>query len=135
PAASMTDGFEVFVQLVMAAMTTEPCVRSPVLGGVAEAPGASNVGSAWVNDLPASRRFTRSWGRFGPATLGSTVPRSSSSVSEYTASGVDSVWKSPCSRQYASTSAIRSAARPERRRYRMVSASTGKMPHVAPYSG
>jgi hypothetical protein len=28
PAATMTDGFEVFVQLVIAAMTTEPCSRS-----------------------------------------------------------------------------------------------------------
>ena len=30
PAATMTDGFEVFVQLVIAAMTTEPCSRSNV---------------------------------------------------------------------------------------------------------
>ena len=30
PAAIMTDGFDVFVQLVMAAMTTEPSCSDPV---------------------------------------------------------------------------------------------------------
>ena len=37
--------------------------------------------------------------------------------------------------QYASTSAIRSSLRPVRRRYVSVCSSTGKKPHVAPYSG
>ena len=37
--------------------------------------------------------------------------------------------------QYASTSAIRSSLRPVRRRYASVCSSTGKKPHVAPYSG
>ena len=37
--------------------------------------------------------------------------------------------------QYASTSAIRSASRPVRRRYASVTSSTGKKPHVAPVSG
>src|SRR5881409_2409192 len=37
--------------------------------------------------------------------------------------------------QYASTSAIRSGLRPVRRRYSSVTWSTGKNPHVAPYSG
>ena len=31
PAATITDGFDVFVQLVIAAMTTEPCVSSTLL--------------------------------------------------------------------------------------------------------
>ena len=67
--------------------------------------------------------------------LGSTVERSSSRVSVYVASSVAAVWKSPCSLQYASTRLTCSAERPDKRRYRKVSASTGKMPHVAPYSG
>ena len=37
--------------------------------------------------------------------------------------------------QYASTSAIRSSERPVSRRYSSVTSSTGKKPHVAPYSG
>jgi hypothetical protein len=37
--------------------------------------------------------------------------------------------------QYVSTSAIRSSLRPVSRRYSIVCASTGKKPHVAPYSG
>ena len=38
-------------------------------------------------------------GRLGPATLGSTVARSSERVEEYSASGEAAVWKRPCSRK------------------------------------
>ncbi len=56
-------------------------------------------------------------------------------MSEYAASRVCAVWNSPCSFVYASTSWMSQSGRPEKRKYRSVSASTGKMPHVAPYSG
>src|SRR5271165_2279131 len=128
-----TEGFEVLVQLVMAAMTTLPCLReflteavtcSWTLGSstptdVGLPPSASqrslfitpeggpdlaaelglmSEGRALLNDSPACERTTRSCGRLGPARLGSTVARSSDSSSEYSASGVFSSWKSPCSR-------------------------------------
>ena len=44
-----------------------------------------------------SERRTRSCGRRGPASEASTVPRSSSRVSVYSASGLSAVWKRPCS--------------------------------------
>ena len=128
----MTDGFEVLVQDVMAAMTTLPCfsesltlcgtcswtlgsstpmaaglppscsqraelvaadplVFAPVLGFISE-------GRAFWKESAAWERITRSCGRLGPARLGSTVARSRVSSSEYSASGVLSSWKSPCSR-------------------------------------
>src|SRR3954447_6593723 len=72
PAATITDGFDVFVQLVMAAITTEPFVRCP--SGVSAAlPIPLRAASQAAFD---SRRGTRSWGRLGPARLGSTVARS-----------------------------------------------------------
>ena len=77
---------------------------------------------------------TRSCGRRGPASDGSTDERSSSTTCEYVA-GSSGSCQSAFSLQYASTSAIRSAERPVSRRYRSVSSSTGKKPHVAPYSG
>ena len=49
--------------------------------------GESKVGSCWAKLVAASLSRTRSWGRLGPATLGSTAPRSSSSVCVYSASG------------------------------------------------
>src|SRR4051812_36344493 len=126
PAATITDGFEVFVQLVIAAMTTHPWVRWPLWSPRNAAEGA--VGSSTPTAVPpppslsrrislltsvpppstigsdfalvggavlvssiiasdfsqsalASCSVTRSCGRFGPARLGSTVDRSSSSVS------------------------------------------------------
>ena len=50
PAATMTDGLEVFVQLVIAAMTTEPCSssnsESPIETGTARGSGeAAATGS------------------------------------------------------------------------------------------
>ena len=136
PAPSITDGFEVFVQLVIAAITTEPwpssnslpssvlttacagsasatAVGAPACGSGSPSasmlePGAGgslagndshdassgvpfaglplplaiiSLSAAWY-DSAASVSATRSCGRFGPARLGSTVARSSSSVSE-----------------------------------------------------
>ena len=66
---------------------------------------------------------------------GSTVPTSSARVSEYSAAGPPGVRNRPCARAYASTRATWDSGRPERRRYARVSASMGKMPQVAPYSG
>ncbi len=116
PAATITDGFDVFVQLVIAAMTIEPwsmwnspssswtetavggtttggppgpdglppspSQRCTWLGGFGGPPGCRITCSALPNDSFAPLRATRSCGRFGPATLGSTVVRSSSRLSE-----------------------------------------------------
>src|SRR5205085_2604875 len=126
PAASITDGLDVFVQLVMAAMTTEPWCSggsgagsagawavgkdSSVFTASAETTSAttgsglllllavpSRVGRAVENDFATWVNGTRSCGRRGPARLGTTVARSSCSVSEYAASGVSLVWNNPCS--------------------------------------
>src|SRR5665213_3016255 len=81
PAAISTDGFEVLVQLVMAAMTTLPSwmvaltpfiLMSAVLGA---APRASR------KFFFTSGRLMRSCGRFGPASDGTTAARSSDNVS------------------------------------------------------
>src|SRR5581483_11800990 len=141
-AVSITDGFDVFVQLVIAAITTCPWsttqrvpsanvtgtgwVGRPGLGaavtwwGDASSPlPAAGSGSddtiASANIAVARSRGTRSWGRDGPARLGTTVERSSSSVSENVgvASGSN---QSPCSLAYASTSVTCSSVRPVKRR-------------------
>src|SRR5438552_3438063 len=62
------------------------------------------VGSAFRNSRFASASGTRSCGRRGPARLGSTVERSSSTSSEYVGCSVGSC-QSMFSLQYASTSA------------------------------
>ena len=81
-----------FVQLVMAAMTTAPSssasrvaaprftCRTAAVGRPAHAPVARS-GSAAPNADLARFSGTRSCGRFGPAMLGSTLPRSSSTTS------------------------------------------------------
>src|SRR5262245_14249467 len=105
PAAIITDGFDVLVQLVMAAMTTSPWCsgklpRSVVTSRLTpRAPGgvrlpsltqpsiaaASAAGGVEAPTMPASdlrqtladwRRGTRSCGRLGPASDGSTDDRS-----------------------------------------------------------
>ncbi len=108
PAAMRTLGFDVFVQLVMAAMTTEPCVRSAILPSTVTVTGLAAFAfilpsAAWKLAFD-SVSFTRSCGRVGPARLGTTVPRSRCMVSEYLASGAPGSWKRPCSLKYASTS-------------------------------
>ena len=79
----MTAGFEVFVQLVIAAITTAPSSRSnfcapAVTGAFVPLPAAF---SSSVTLPPAAFSAMRSCGRFGPAMLGSTAPMSSVSTS------------------------------------------------------
>src|ERR1019366_581187 len=80
PAATSTEGFEVLVHDVMAATVTAPsrsCSAKPT-------PNTS-LGSrpSAVRKAPrAPDSETRSWGRLGPARLGSTLDRSNSTYSE-----------------------------------------------------
>ena len=90
----MTEGLLVFVQLVMAAMTTAPWVISDewplsltvaCLGecGLVQAKAAlgERGSQRFVPGLlSSSASDTRSCGRFGPASEGSTVARSSETV-------------------------------------------------------
>src|SRR5215472_11049726 len=132
-APTMTDGLEVFVQDVIAAITTEPwstvvCVPSSSVtrtgdealgsglfetgsdaGNVPAMPlsrlgSDTNAPSASRNDVFASASATRSCGRFGPASDGTTVDRSRVSSSEYRAVWPGSCHR-PCCLAYASTSA------------------------------
>ena len=108
-----TKGFEVFVQLVIAAITTLPSLSSTsraVLERCRHGAAARlRVRRACLrrarraSSALAPDNGTWSWGRAGPARLGSTVDRSSSSVSENTGSTSDA--HSPCSLAYASTRA------------------------------
>src|SRR3954463_5585435 len=105
PAPIMTLGFDVFVQLVIAAITTAPCSSADAAAGASAsaAPAAAPVTADTCPDPAASAPFfdepaireprpawklllacfndTRSCGRRGPARHGSTVDRSSSTVS------------------------------------------------------
>jgi hypothetical protein len=124
----MTEGFDVFVQLVIAAMTTEPfrrpnSIRPPsgvsdsrrtsasggaaaVMTGPSRSPpsasqrctalslgsgpacGRPNISTRSRSNVSrASASGTRRCGSLGPAMLGSTDAKSSSSVSEYSGSG------------------------------------------------
>src|SRR5882672_360516 len=66
PAATRTDGFEVLVQLVIAAMTTLPCWRffaDPLVlaaGALASLLGLRSEGRALRKDSPACESATRS---------------------------------------------------------------------------
>src|SRR6476469_9767025 len=178
----MTDGFDVLVHDVIAAIATAPWSTSneapsrvtgvgfdgrpsapsaagkcsglpsplpePEYAGASEAGkdsstdsstgdcGASEVyePSAERNAGLASDSAIRACGRFGPAIDGTTVDRSSDSVSEK-AGSADASCHRPCSLAYASTSATCSAERPVNFRYSMVSPSIGKIAHVEPNSG
>src|SRR5260221_13180217 len=96
----MTDGLDVFVQLVIAAMTTDPCsslaaglgatttAALPLIGppssdrrDIASGSGFGPLPNAPVKLCHTFGSDTRSCGRFGPARLGSTLARSSSSSS------------------------------------------------------
>ena len=97
----MTLGLEVLVQLVIAAITTSPWVSSraiPCTRTLASElpPLASIVGSASSKAALARPSGTRSCGRLGPARLGSTVPRSSASVSLNIGSGAPLSRHMPC---------------------------------------
>ena len=93
PAATITDGLDVLVQLVIEAMTTEPLPSAEASGGAppTRSPKAS------VNDAHTRGRGWRSWGLRGPARLGSMVERSRSRTSLKTGSGSSSVRNRPCS--------------------------------------
>src|SRR5205085_7843645 len=109
PAPSSTDGFDVFVQLVIAAITTAPwpsgnvprsvvaCFCTAMLPGAGAPPSLAHASTAAASQPALSPRMpptalrharrldfngTRSCGRAGPASDGSTVPRSSDTVSE-----------------------------------------------------
>src|SRR5580704_4275375 len=112
----MTDGFDVLVQLVMAAITTEP-------SRIVDFDPLVAISAGFCAELKVSRKFfftsgrlMRSCGRLGPAMEGTTLPRSSSKASEYSGSGESGVRNRPCALAYASTSAISSAERLVRRR-------------------
>src|SRR5262249_2618238 len=77
PAPTMTLGFDVLVQDVMAAITTSPWPRSwlrPATGArlVSSPPLPNSLSSASAKPLLSSLRATRSCGRLGPASDGST---------------------------------------------------------------
>src|SRR5437660_12799750 len=93
----MTDGLEVLVQLVIAAITTDPfstlasglaataTAARPLIGppssvrrAIAAGSGLGDLVSAVVKLFQTSGSATRSAGRIVPATLDSTLPRSSS---------------------------------------------------------
>ena len=91
PAATITEGFEVLVQEVMAAITTEPCwSERPVAPTGAEAARSAAALPKPFLSLGAVKsalkvslifgRSMRSCGRFGPETQGTTVPMSRSMV-------------------------------------------------------
>ena len=118
-----TLGFDVFVQLVMAAMTTEPCVSSTSLPSMRRR--RLRVGRARLRRLREHllERRVEARLRLGElhavlrarrARRGSarSTPRSRCSTSEYVASGAPGAWKSPCSLKYASTSFTCSSLRP-----------------------
>src|SRR5437016_7616105 len=122
PAAIITDGFEVFVQLVIAAITTEPsltwsvrgrcataavsgvavativCAASLTFFGPSVSPGRGRpvVGFGPVNESQIIGKSTRSCGRFGPETDGRTDPRSTSMSSSNVGVGSPSERNMPC---------------------------------------
>ncbi len=98
------------MQLVMAAMTTAPWPISTVwpravtvvvvLVSDSLRPKPRSFTGAWRAFLKEdfiAERATRSCGRLGPASVGTTVPMSSSTVSVNTGSREASVRKRPCS--------------------------------------
>src|SRR5512138_3391809 len=98
-------GLEVLVQLVIAASTTEPL---PMFGSAATVAllvlasaflGLTSVGRAVLNPSATKGSDTRSWGRRGPARLGSTVLMSTSTTWVKDGSGWPGSANMPCSRQ------------------------------------
>src|SRR5277367_65383 len=81
PAANNTDGLDVLVHDVMAAMTTSPSSSCALAFGPVSPATADDTGVGWAkpslralsNSLAAAERVTRSCGRFGPASDGSTL--------------------------------------------------------------
>src|SRR5688572_13727058 len=97
PAPTITDGLEVLVQLVIAEITTEPCLRSNLspFNCTATVLVASfdfiNDGKASAKAFLLSVSAMRSCGRRGPEMLGTTLARSNSNVSLNIGSGDASV--------------------------------------------
>src|SRR5690606_35396988 len=122
PAAIMTDGLDVLVQEVMAAMTTLPWVSSYVVPFWTEtrvsrlAESATSVSRATPQALRASERAILSWGRLGPASDGTTVPRSRLSVSVKRGAAWPLTRKRPWALQYFSTNSTWASVRPVKRR-------------------
>ncbi|MNX77549.1 hypothetical protein D3C86_1090940 [compost metagenome] len=90
PAAIRTDGFEVLVHEVMAAMTTSPSPTvnfspSTATRSASVARPKTSARAVW-NDGAATVSSTRSCGRLGPASDGTTVEMSSSRTSVKTGS-------------------------------------------------
>ena len=82
PAATITEGLEVFVQLVMAAIKTLPFFISP-LGVETDSHGfLPEVSKRSENLAFTSARDILSCGRFGPATHGFTSESSNSTTLE-----------------------------------------------------
>src|SRR5437868_1968340 len=118
PAPISTLGFEVLVQEVMAAITTSPWPRSKLRPSTGKRFSASvaflySLAMAAAKPSATAGSATRPSGRFGPAIDGTTSPRSSVKVSVNTGSGEAEVRYRPCALAYFSTSATRSALRPE----------------------
>ncbi len=127
PAATITLGFDVLVQLVMAAMATEPwriVASVPATGAEASrrsAPSPKPCGPTGAVRLSrkvacTSDSVMRSCGRFGPAIDGCTLARSSSMMDSKVGSGVSSVRKRPCAFVYCSTRSTVASSRLVRRR-------------------
>src|SRR5262249_7029695 len=101
PAPTITDGLDVLVQDVMAAITTSPWPRSWLRSSTGtRLPASADLPNSWfiatANPAFTSLSATRSWGRFGPASDGSTDPSSSLSTSVKIGSGVFLVRYMPC---------------------------------------
>src|SRR5215468_11181102 len=101
PAPTITVGFEVLVHDVIAAITTSPWPRSwlrPSTGTrfPADAALPNSLSIAVANPAFTSFKATRSCGRLGPASDGSTEDSSSLSTSVKTGSGVFLVRYMPC---------------------------------------
>src|SRR5271157_611196 len=101
PAATITLGFDVLVQDVIAAITTSPWPSVNFLPSTGTRLSISDAlpnsrSIDWAKPFLTSLSATRSCGRFGPASDGSIEPSSSLSTSVKTGSWVDLVRYMPC---------------------------------------
>ena len=117
------------------AVPPPPSPSSRAIAAGATLRAVRHSSSAISNAARAPFNGTRSCGRLGPARFGSTVERSSPSVSVKRGSSDASVRNIPCAFAYASISATCSALRPVSFKYVSVCSSIGKIAIVEPYSG
>ncbi len=101
------------MQLVIAAITTSPSFSDEAEDFVRRFVDADRK---LLNAAGAAVSGTRSCGRLGPATLGSTAERSISITAVNSAGGVAASRHNPCALQYASTRATCASSRPVNRR-------------------